>query len=161
METHFEKFLEVSEPSFKKVLTAPVSGLSPTSSPTNPNLSGKVYSNVTKSQKPSLANGYNTFERSENMQYFISFLEGILTFISPCLLPMLPIYVSYFAGGEETTTRRTLKHALGFVCGFTFVFVSLGALAGTLGALVSRHRAALNIVTGLVVVFFGDRKSVV
>ena len=68
---------------------------------------------------------------------------------------MLPIYVSYFAGGEETTTRRTLKHALGFVCGFTLVFVSFGALAGTLGALVSRHRAALNIVTGLVVVFFG------
>jgi len=89
------------------------------------------------------------------LQYFISFLEGILTFVSPCLLPMLPIYVSYFAGGEEETLGRTLKNALGFVTGFTAVFVSLGALAGTLGALVSRYRVALDIVTGLVVVFFG------
>ena len=39
------------------------------------------------------------------MQYFISFLEGIITFISPCLLPMLPIYVSYFAGGSTTGSK--------------------------------------------------------
>ena len=51
------------------------------------------------------------------MQYIISFLEGIITFISPCLLPMLPIYISYFAGGEERSTRRTLTGALGFVVG--------------------------------------------
>ena len=42
------------------------------------------------------------------MQYIVSFLEGIITFISPCLLPMLPIYISYFAGGGERTTRKTL-----------------------------------------------------
>ena len=52
------------------------------------------------------------------MQYLISFLEGIITFISPCLLPMLPIYVSYFAGGGERSTARTLRGALGFVLGF-------------------------------------------
>ena len=63
------------------------------------------------------------------MQYFISFLEGIITFISPCLLPMLPIYVSYFAGGGERRTKRTLTNALGFVSGFTIVFMALGALA--------------------------------
>ena len=40
------------------------------------------------------------------MQYIISFLEGIITFISPCLLPMLPIYISYFAGGGERTTKK-------------------------------------------------------
>ena len=51
------------------------------------------------------------------MQYVISFLEGIITFISPCLLPMLPIYISYFAGGGERTTRKTLLGALGFVSG--------------------------------------------
>ena len=43
------------------------------------------------------------------MQYLISFLEGIITFISPCLLPMLPIYVSYFAGGGERSTARTAQ----------------------------------------------------
>lgn len=89
------------------------------------------------------------------MQYFITFLEGIITFVSPCLLPMLPVYVSYFAGGEERTTGRTLKNALGFVAGFTVVFVLMGALAGTLGGFLGRYRTAVNIVTGLIVVFFG------
>ena len=55
------------------------------------------------------------------MQYLIAFLEGIITFISPCLLPMLPIYVSYFAGGGERSAGKTLKTALGFVLGFTLV----------------------------------------
>ena len=59
------------------------------------------------------------------MQYVISFLEGIITFISPCLLPMLPIYISYFAGGGERKTSKTVVSALGFVTGFTLVFVSL------------------------------------
>ncbi|MBQ7936746.1 MAG: cytochrome c biogenesis protein CcdA [Clostridia bacterium] len=89
------------------------------------------------------------------MQYFISFLEGIITFISPCLLPMLPIYVTYFAGGEERTVCKTLMNALGFVGGFTLVFVLMGALAGTLGSFLTRYQAAVNIVTGLIVAFFG------
>ena len=63
------------------------------------------------------------------MQYLISFLEGVITFISPCLLPMLPIYISYFAGGGERNIKRSLTGALGFVAGFTIVFVALGALA--------------------------------
>ncbi len=89
------------------------------------------------------------------MQYFITFLEGIITFVSPCLLPMLPVYVSYFAGGEERTRAATLRNALGFVSGFTIVFVLMGALAGTLGGFLSRYRTAMNIITGLVVVLFG------
>ena len=89
------------------------------------------------------------------MQYFISFLEGILTFVSPCLLPMLPIYVSYFAGGGERSTRKTLQNALGFVIGFTAVFVAMGALAGTLGAFLKTYQTAVNIVSGLVVILFG------
>ena len=60
------------------------------------------------------------------MQYLIAFLEGIITFISPCLLPMLPIYLSYFAGGGEQNTRRTLTAAAGFVTGFTALFVAMG-----------------------------------
>ena len=89
------------------------------------------------------------------MQYFITFLEGIITFISPCLLPMLPIYVSYFAGGEARTTKKTLFNSLGFVLGFTLVFIALGALSGTLGGFLQRYSVAVNVVTGLVVVFFG------
>ena len=89
------------------------------------------------------------------MQYIISFLEGILTFISPCLLPMLPIYVSYFAGGGERSTGKTLKTAAGFVLGFTVVFVAMGALAGTLGGLLREYQTAVNIVSGAVVILFG------
>ena len=89
------------------------------------------------------------------MQYFIAFLEGMITFISPCLLPMLPIYVSYFAGGKEKTTAKTLKNALGFLTGFTAVFVAMGALAGTLGGLLREYQTAVNIITGLIVIFFG------
>ena len=68
---------------------------------------------------------------------------------------MLPIYISYFAGGGERTTGKTLKGALGFVTGFTVVFVVLGALAGTLGSFLREYQTAVNIVSGLIVVFFG------
>jgi len=89
------------------------------------------------------------------MQYLISFLEGIITFISPCLLPMLPVYVSYFAGGGERSTLQTLKAALGFVTGFTLMFMTMGALAGTIGGFLKAHQTAVNIISGLVVIFFG------
>ena len=98
------------------------------------------------------------------MQYFISFLEGIITFISPCLLPMLPVYISYFAGGSaavssevssKTSARRTVTNALGFILGFTLVFVAMGALAGGLGSLLLKYQTAVNLVTGAIVVCFG------
>ena len=89
------------------------------------------------------------------MQYIIAFLEGIITFISPCLLPMLPIYISYFAGGGERSAGRTLRGALGFVTGFTLVFMALGALAGTVGSFLRAHQTAVNVVSGLIVIGFG------
>lgn len=89
------------------------------------------------------------------MQYVISFIEGIITFISPCLLPMLPIYISYFAGGGERSLKRTVTTALGFVLGFTLVFVVLGALAGSLGGLLKRYQTEVNLVSGLLVIFLG------
>ena len=66
------------------------------------------------------------------MQYLLLFLEGIITFISPCLLPMIPIYISYFAAGK-TDRKKTLINSLGFVAGFTVVFVAMGAFAGIIG----------------------------
>lgn len=90
------------------------------------------------------------------MQYFISFLEGIITFISPCLLPMLPIYLTYFAGGDEaSSSKRTIKNALGFVLGFTLVFIAMGALAGTVGSFFKGHQTLVNLICGLVIIFFG------
>ena len=89
------------------------------------------------------------------MEYLISFLERIITFLSPCLLPMLPIYISYFAGGGERTMKKTLTNVSGFVLGFTAVFVAMGALAGTLGSFLTRYQTWVNLVCGLVVIFFG------
>ena len=89
------------------------------------------------------------------MQYIVSFLEGIVTFLSPCLLPMLPIYITYFAGGGERTTKTTLKNSFGFVLGFTLIFVAMGALAGTLGSFLIRYQTWVNLICGAVVVLFG------
>ena len=88
------------------------------------------------------------------MQYLLLFLEGVITFISPCLLPMLPIYLSFFAAGD-TDRRRTLRNALGFVLGFTIVFMIMGAFMGIMGKLVREYQTVLNIVTGAVVILFG------
>lgn len=88
------------------------------------------------------------------MQYIISFLEGIITFISPCILPMLPVYISYFANGENNR-KKTVINALGFVLGFTIVFVAMGAFAAAVGGLLQRYQTVVNIVTGAVVVVLG------
>jgi cytochrome c-type biogenesis protein len=90
------------------------------------------------------------------MAYLVLFLEGIITFISPCLLPLLPVYISYFAGGGgEKGTTKTLINAAGFTAGFSLVFTLLGAFAGTLGRLLQEYRIAFNIATGGAVLFFG------
>ena len=90
------------------------------------------------------------------MNYLIAFLEGMITFISPCLLPMLPIYISYFAGqAGENKKQTTIINASGFVLGFTIVFVLLGAFAGTIGSFVSVYSTAVNIIAGTIVIIFG------
>ena len=89
------------------------------------------------------------------MRYLVSFLEGIVTFLSPCLLPMRPIYVSYFAGGGQRSTGKTLRCALGFVVGFTAVFTAMGALAGSIGSLLVRYQRIVNLVSGIIVIVFG------
>ena len=93
------------------------------------------------------------------MTYLITFLEGVITFISPCLLPLLPVYVAYFAGGTTQGTssnlRNTIISALGFVIGFTLVFTLKGAFAGSVGSFFTANQAVLNVVCGLVVIFFG------
>ncbi len=89
------------------------------------------------------------------MEFFIAFLEGIITFVSPCLLPMIPIYITYFAAGDEQKLTTVLKNALGFVLGFTIVFIALGALAGTLGSLLVEYRVVFNIICGAIVILFG------
>jgi len=90
------------------------------------------------------------------VRYAVSFLEGIITFISPCLLPLLPVYISYFTGGDaEKNKKRAMLGSVGFIAGFTAVFILLGAFAGLLGGFLKRYQVAVNIITGSVVVVFG------
>lgn len=90
------------------------------------------------------------------MIYLITALEGIITFISPCLLPMLPIYLSYMAGSASQNKKHiTLINALGFILGFTIMFMILGAFAGSLGMVLSRFQTVVNIICGAIVIIFG------
>ena len=83
------------------------------------------------------------------------FLGGIATFISPCLLPMLPIYISYFAGGGERSTKKTVICVLGFILGFTLMFVTMGALAGTVGSFLKTYSMWVNLICGIIMILFG------
>jgi cytochrome c-type biogenesis protein len=93
-----------------------------------------------------------------------AFAAGMVSFLSPCVLPLVPAYVSYVAGQSETALarQRDLQHrlaALGlsavFVLGFGVVFVALGAGASALGDLLLRYRYEANLVGGAIVIVFG------
>ena len=88
------------------------------------------------------------------MRFLVTFLEGIVSFLSPCMLPMLPVYLTYFAGNSGRK-GHTLSRAAGFTAGFTAVFALLGLFVGTLGSLLSRYRVWVDIVCGAMMVLFG------
>ena len=88
------------------------------------------------------------------MELFIIFIEGIASFLSPCVLPMIPMYVSYFAG-QDKDFKRTIINSLGFVLGFTIIFVLLGVFASTLGKLITANSKYINIIFGIIVILFG------
>ena len=88
------------------------------------------------------------------MQYVITFLDGLISFISPCMLPMLPVYVSYFAGNADQK-HANLFRALAFVLGFTAAFCLMGLFAGTIGSLLLRYQRTVSLVCGLIVILFG------
>ena len=87
------------------------------------------------------------------MEYLLTFIEGIISFISPCMLPMLPLYISYFAGSDNRKSKTFVK-ALAFTAGFTTVFCILGLAFGSIGSAFGGNRT-VNIICGAVVVLFG------
>ena len=97
------------------------------------------------------------------ISYFLTFTEGILTFISPCILPMLPVYFIYLAGSPDEihvdtakdANKRLLLNSLGFVAGFTIVFVLLGATITSIGRLLDNNRMLLQKISGVVMMIFG------
>ena len=89
------------------------------------------------------------------MEFLFTFIEGIASFISPCLLPMIPIYISYFAGKEDRKISKTLINAIGFVLGFTTIFIVLAVFASKLGIIISENIKYIKIVFGIVIIILG------
>ena len=102
------------------------------------------------------------------MNNLVTFLEGMLSFISPCMLPLLPLYISYFAGGKDAAAEgsaseqsekrlkiRVFLRVLCFICGFTVLFTLMGVFAGTIGMFLARYSRIVHIVCGAVIIFFG------
>lgn len=85
------------------------------------------------------------------------FAEGFMAFLSPCILPMIPIYLLYLSGDKAKgkSNRRLVINTLGFITGFSIVFVLLGATASALGSLLVTYRVLLQRVGGVVVIVFG------
>lgn len=81
---------------------------------------------------------------------------GLVAFVSPCVLPMLPVYALYLAGGESRGWQVMLKRCLGLLLGFVLLFTLMGAGAGALGgALKNANRGTLDGITGAFLVLFG------
>ena len=88
------------------------------------------------------------------MDYVVTFLEGLASFISPCMLPLVPIYITYFSADSSNKKTVFLK-TLAFTAGLTTVFCILGVFSGAIGKLFSQYRNALNIVSGVLIILFG------
>jgi cytochrome c-type biogenesis protein len=102
----------------------------------------------------------------EDVSYLAALVAGILSFVSPCVLPLVPGYLSFISGvsldnahtGQtlpEGTTRRVFLASVAFVLGFTVVFVALGASASTVGAFVNEKIKILSKIAGVLVIIFG------
>lgn len=88
----------------------------------------------------------------------LAFLAGLLSFLSPCVLPLVPSYLAYVGGGgngEGARRGAALTSSFFFVLGFSLVFVGLGASASLVGGLLSAYRRELTFAGGLLIVFFG------
>lgn len=89
------------------------------------------------------------------MDYVFTFIEGIASFISPCLLPMLPIYISYFIGEDDKKTSKAVTNSIGFVVGFSLVFLLLSIFASSLGGLISGYIKYVKIIFGIIIILLG------
>lgn len=80
----------------------------------------------------------------------VAFLAGLISFLSPCVLPLVPSYLGVIGGA-----RAPLLRALGFIAGFGLVFIALGATASSLGALIAPHKFLLGQIAAALIIFFG------
>lgn len=87
--------------------------------------------------------------------YLLLFLEGILAFISPCFLPMIPVYLTYLAGNRDNDRKKLIINSLGFILGFTIIFVILGMSATSISKFLITERVLIQRIGGLLVIIMG------
>lgn len=85
---------------------------------------------------------------------FIAFMFGALSFFSPCVLPLVPGYLTIFSGTDNSLQSR-LKGSIEFCLGFSIVFISLAAIASSVGSFFTRNSSTLGVVSGVIIIFFG------
>jgi cytochrome c-type biogenesis protein len=92
-----------------------------------------------------------------------AFLAGLVSFLSPCVLPLVPGYVSLISGAgveelksqEGHLLRKVMVNSIGFILGFSVVFVTLGAISTSVGQLLAVYKSKLAVVAGVVIILFG------
>ena len=89
------------------------------------------------------------------MKYLFTFLAGLASFVSPCILPILPVYISYFAGREEKKVSRAVINSIGFVIGFSVTFILLGIFASSFGNFVYSKIKYAKIIFGIIIIILG------
>ena len=98
---------------------------------------------------------------TESISYIVAFTAGLLSFFSPCVLPLVPAYIANLAGTtivddkSRTNYLPTLFHSLFFVLGFSLIFVALGASVGLVGNVIHAHSTLLRQIAGGVIIIFG------
>jgi len=95
-----------------------------------------------------------------NVPLSIAFGAGFLSFFSPCILPLIPVYIMYITGvsmENELETKRlfALKRTIGFIIGFTIIFIIMGTSASYLGRIFIRNKQIFSKVSGILIVIFG------
>lgn len=89
------------------------------------------------------------------MQYIFTFTEGIFAFVSPCILPMLPIFLAYISADETQNMKKRFVNTFFFILGFTVAFTVMGATAFSLGQFLTRYKDFLIKLAGVIMVFLG------
>jgi cytochrome c-type biogenesis protein len=95
-----------------------------------------------------------------DISYWTAFGAGLLSFFSPCVLPLVPAYIANLAGASavDADTRdvwHTLLHSIAFVLGFSILFILMGASAGLIGSVITAYADLLRIISGIIVIIFG------
>lgn len=82
------------------------------------------------------------------------FLAGLASFLSPCVFPLIPAYISYIAG-DQADKKTTVTRALGFILGFSLIFILLGATATAFGKFLFKNQRLLSIIGGIIIIILG------